>query len=117
MSFIHGDIIDYMEREFYFFHYSVSEDEIRREKAKARRLRQTRWWRQKKSRGVCHYCGKKTDPSELTMDHLIPLTRGGKSIKANLVPACKECNNRKKYMLPMEWQEYLSGLKESILED
>jgi hypothetical protein len=27
------------------------------------------------------------------------------------VPACKECNNRKKYLLPMEWDEYLHGIK------
>jgi hypothetical protein len=24
-----------------------------------------------------------------------------------LVPACKECNNRKKYLLPLEWEEFL----------
>jgi hypothetical protein len=26
------------------------------------------------------------------------------------VPACKECNNRKKYLLPIEWDEYLSSM-------
>jgi len=44
------------------------------------------------------------------MDHLIPLTRGGRSVKANLVTACKQCNNRKKYMLPFEWEEYVTRL-------
>lgn len=38
------------------------------------------------------------------MDHLIPLVRGGKSTKNNLVPACKECNMKKKYALPWEWE-------------
>jgi hypothetical protein len=28
-----------------------------------------------------------------------------------VVPACKECNSRKKYLLPMEWEEYLKGVK------
>ena len=36
------------------------------------------------------------------MDHLIPLVRGGKSTKGNIVPACKDCNNKKKYALPWE---------------
>ncbi len=41
------------------------------------------------------------------MDHLVPLGRGGKSVKGNLVPACKDCNNKKKTMLPLEWDEYM----------
>ncbi len=49
--------------------------------------------------------------TDLTMDHLIPLSRGGKSKKGNLVPACKECNNKKKYLLPLEWEEYLDTLR------
>jgi hypothetical protein len=28
-----------------------------------------------------------------------------------VVPCCKECNNRKKYLLPMEWEEYLNQFK------
>jgi 5-methylcytosine-specific restriction endonuclease McrA len=46
------------------------------------------------------------------MDHIVPLSRGGKSRKGNIVPACKECNNRKKYLLPIEWEEYLQLLSE-----
>jgi len=45
------------------------------------------------------------------MDHVIPLIRGGKSTKGNVVPACKECNNKKKHMLPLEWKEYIERLK------
>ena len=40
------------------------------------------------------------------MDHLVPLSKGGLSIRANLVPACKECNNKKKNDLAFEWHEY-----------
>jgi hypothetical protein len=29
-----------------------------------------------------------------------------------VVPACKDCNNRKKYLLPLEWEEYLESLRE-----
>jgi 5-methylcytosine-specific restriction endonuclease McrA len=44
------------------------------------------------------------------MDHVVPLVRGGKSKKGNLVAACKECNNKKKYLLPLEWEGYLEDL-------
>jgi 5-methylcytosine-specific restriction enzyme A len=92
----------------------VSEDSrIAREKQKARDLRKTPWWRKKLALGKCHYCGKKTPPSELTMDHVIPLARGGLSEKINLVQACKECNNKKKYLLPVEWDEYMKLVQES----
>ena len=36
------------------------------------------------------------------MDHLVPLIRGGRSTKGNLVPACKECNTKKKHQLAFE---------------
>ncbi len=89
------------------------EDFFRQEREKARKLRKTRWWRKKCAHGRCYYCGRRVKPSELTMDHLIPLARGGRSVRENLVPACKECNNKKKYLLPWEWEEYLAKLKEN----
>lgn len=85
----------------------ASDEEIRREKARARALRASAWWKRKKSTGKCHYCGESFKPDELTMDHLIPLIRGGRSEKANLVPSCKECNNKKKNLLPMEWDDFM----------
>jgi 5-methylcytosine-specific restriction endonuclease McrA len=92
------------------FIVNVPEGEIKREREKARALRKTRWWKQRLSRGTCYYCGHRFAPDELTMDHIIPLIRGGKSTKNNLAPACKDCNNKKKHMLPMEWEEYLTNL-------
>jgi len=44
------------------------------------------------------------------MDHIVPVARGGRSIKGNIVPCCKECNIRKKQLLPMEWDQYLSQM-------
>lgn len=93
----------------YFGFDGVDDDELRREKAKARDLRRTRWWQQKLAAGICHYCHRQVPREELTMDHLLPLARGGRSTKNNLVPCCKDCNNRKKSMLPLEWEEYLQG--------
>ncbi|WP_061250483.1 HNH endonuclease [Leptospira interrogans] len=81
----------------------ISEEEFAKQRRIAKDLRKTSWWKKKKSSGLCHYCGKKFLPEELTMDHLIPIAKGGKSIKANLVPACKECNSAKKNKLPFEF--------------
>ncbi|MDL1975716.1 MAG: HNH endonuclease [Deltaproteobacteria bacterium] len=81
-----------------------------RERQKARVLRQSEWWKRRLARGTCHYCNRSFPPSELTMDHIAPIVRGGKSTKGNVVPACKECNTRKKYLFPVEWEEYLSSI-------
>jgi 5-methylcytosine-specific restriction protein A len=72
------------------------------EKKKARELRRTQWWKNEISKGRCHYCGKKYAAKDLTMDHVVPLSRGGKSTRGNVVPCCKSCNNIKKYMTPVE---------------
>lgn len=93
------------------FIIEISDQEIRREKEKARALRKTRWWKNRVARGVCHYCGGEFPPSELTMDHLVPIIRGGKSSQGNVVVACKECNSRKGYLLPLEWEEYLQSVR------
>ncbi len=92
------------------FFTTADEEHIRREKAKARELRQSQWWKRKRSTGRCHYCGCTFKPAELTMDHLVPIVRGGRSTQGNVVPACKDCNSKKKYLLPMEWEEYLRSL-------
>ena len=90
----------------------VDEEGIAREKSKARQLRHTAWWSRKVQSGICFYCSSNVGAKNLTMDHIVPLSRGGKSKKGNLVPACKECNNKKKYLLPIEWEEYLNSLKD-----
>jgi 5-methylcytosine-specific restriction enzyme A len=97
-----------MENDFFM---SADDEHIKREKAKAREIRGSQWWKRKRSAGRCYYCGGTFKPSELTMDHLVPIVRGGKSVQGNLVPACKECNSKKKYLLPSEWEEYLDSLK------
>jgi len=83
---------------------------IRAEKAKARALRKTRWWQRKTASGTCWYCGRKVGFKGLTMDHIIPLSRGGRSTRDNLVPCCKTCNTKKKNALPVEWDEYMDTL-------
>jgi 5-methylcytosine-specific restriction endonuclease McrA len=94
------------------FIIEVSQQQIAREKEKARELRKTRWWHNRVAKGICHYCHRVFQPEDLSMDHIVPIIRGGKTSKGNVVPACKECNSRKKYLLPVEWEEYLNAVKE-----
>jgi 5-methylcytosine-specific restriction protein A len=89
---------------------------VDRERQRARELRQSQWWKRQLGRGRCYYCGKSFSPRRLTMDHIVPLSRGGKSKKGNVVPACKDCNNKKKYMLPIEWEAYLESLTGSNVQ-
>jgi len=95
---------------------TVDNAHIKREKAKAREMRESQWWKRKRAAGICYYCGGKFKAMELTMDHLVPIVRGGRSVPGNLVPACKECNNKKKYLLPMEWEEYLNTLQRKNIQ-
>lgn len=84
------------------FLVEVAEEQIRRERQKARELRASQWWKCKRAAGICYHCGGKFRPKELTMDHLVPIVRGGKSTKGNVVPSCKKCNSDRKYRLPFE---------------
>lgn len=45
----------------------------------------------------CVYCGQHifSDRNPLTVDHIVPLSKGGSSDRTNLVPCCFKCNKRK----------------------
>jgi 5-methylcytosine-specific restriction endonuclease McrA len=73
-----------------------------REREKARALRKTAWWQRRVQKGLCAYCGNSVGPKALTMDHVVPVSRGGRSVRGNVVASCKECNNRKKLLTPAE---------------
>lgn len=76
--------------------------QIRKERDKARVLKKTPWWKNKLHKGICHYCGLQFPSDQLSMDHIVPLARGGKSIKGNIVPACVRCNREKRLETPAE---------------
>lgn len=48
----------------------------------------------------CQYCGRKEH--ELTIDHMMPKSRGGEDSWGNLITACRACNNRKGNRTPDE---------------
>ncbi len=56
---------------------------------------------------VCQYCGKKENPADLTLDHILPQSRGGKSVWENLVTSCKRCNVKKGNRTPKEADMYI----------
>jgi 5-methylcytosine-specific restriction endonuclease McrA len=43
----------------------------------------------------CQYCGRRLDSSALTIDHVVPRSRGGQTVWENVVAACNLCNDRK----------------------
>ncbi len=55
-----------------------------------------------RDRNTCQYCGKSLPSSELTLDHVIPRSRGGLSTWENLVACCHPCNRSKGNQLPVE---------------
>jgi 5-methylcytosine-specific restriction endonuclease McrA len=59
--------------------------------------------------GCCAYCGASARPGkvgQITLDHMVPMERGGSHSIENVVPACWGCNASKKDMTPLEWILY-----------
>lgn len=50
----------------------------------------------------CQYCGEKKAVADLTLDHIVPRSRGGDNSPVNIVTACTKCNNRKSDRTPQE---------------
>jgi len=59
-----------------------------------------------RDRNTCQFCGSAFSASELTLDHVMPRSRGGRSTWENLVACCYTCNNQKGDRTPEE-----AGLK------
>ncbi len=78
------------------------EAHIKRERAKARELRETPYFQELFRKGECHYCHGKFAPNELTLDHIVPVARGGRSTRGNMVVCCLNCNQQKKFLTPAE---------------
>jgi 5-methylcytosine-specific restriction endonuclease McrA len=59
----------------------------------------------------CAYCGCELNTETITIDHMIPIVRGGTNYIDNLVPACRSCNSRKHTKTA---EEYLGELERNI---
>lgn len=51
---------------------------------------------------TCQYCGRQPSRKDLTVDHILPRSRGGHSTWENVVAACQRCNGRKGNRTPEE---------------
>jgi 5-methylcytosine-specific restriction endonuclease McrA len=60
----------------------------------------------RRDRNTCQYCGRRPGTSELSIDHVVPYSRGGRNTWENCVLACMKCNRKKGNRLPQE-----AGLK------
>ncbi len=78
------------------------EEHVLRERKRAQSLKRSAWWRQQVAKGLCHYCGEEVGPAHLTMDHVVPVARGGRSTRGNVVPCCEACNKNKRFFTPAE---------------
>jgi 5-methylcytosine-specific restriction endonuclease McrA len=67
----------------------------------------------KRDESRCQYCGEKLAHSLLTIDHVLPRSKGGTTTWTNCVAACVTCNNKKDNRTPMEAHMIL--LKEPIV--
>ncbi len=56
----------------------------------------------KRDKYTCQYCGDRPGSEELSIDHVVPRARGGRSTWGNCVLACVECNKRKANRTPEE---------------
>src|SRR6266498_3136267 len=55
-----------------------------------------------RDRNTCQYCGELLTAGDLTLDHVLPRSRGGASTWENLVACCHSCNRRKGNQMPIE---------------
>jgi 5-methylcytosine-specific restriction endonuclease McrA len=50
----------------------------------------------------CGYCGDRFETEELTFDHVVPVSQGGKKSWDNIITACVECNSKKEGRTPQQ---------------
>jgi 5-methylcytosine-specific restriction endonuclease McrA len=55
-----------------------------------------------RDRHVCAYCGTRSAEADLTVEHIVPVSRGGRHEWTNVVTACRSCNTRKGNRRPEE---------------
>ena len=74
-----------------------------------------------RDRYVCAYCGRQFHPDELTREHIVPVSRGGRDTWMNCITACRACNGHKGNRLPEEahltlmYLPYVPSLHEDMI--
>lgn len=91
-----------LQLEFQIQHLSELLADAKKEQ-KTNRVKQSPGRREmifRRCKGECFYCGTLILEDEFSVDHVMPLSRGGSNLLQNLVAACVRCNNRKGDRLP-----------------
>ena len=71
-----------------------------------------------KYNGICQICGKPVNKAEMTIDHIIPLAKGGSNEESNLQPAHEYCNQIKSCNTPQELTRFnVDALSHSLLNN
>ncbi len=65
--------------------------------------------------GLCAYCGRSRNIKYMTVDHIIPLSKGGTDDLDNLQCTCKACNRLKDDMLPSEFTAFVRCILENSI--
>lgn len=86
------------------FDFYIDEETRKRERQKAKDLKKSRWWQNLIQKTACYYCQKEISRQEVTLDHIVPISRGGRSTQGNCVPACTDCNEKKRSLTAFEWE-------------
>jgi len=73
--------------------------------------RKIQWWKTvRKCEGHCWYCGFKPEElTDLTVDHAVPVSRGGENADWNLLPACEYCNRLKDSQTISEFRKWVKA--------
>jgi 5-methylcytosine-specific restriction endonuclease McrA len=91
-------------------HFRVLSPRKRRGRVRTRRAHAARHQKRAIKRATmrecgrrCVYCATHLDPEYATLDHVLPVSRGGTQAPGNLVIACRACNQLKGDLLPLEF--------------
>jgi len=81
----------------------IRPERVRARKAKSARTYPSKWLRDiwREQHGNCFYC--KLRMEYMTIDHKVPLSRGGKTERRNVVGACEPCNTAKGSLMPEDF--------------
>lgn len=79
-----------------------SSTKSRRRKSERRTITSKDWMSTlRRYNNCCAYCGI---DGKMTMDHIVPLIRGGRHSIGNIIPACLSCNSSKNRKFIVEWR-------------
>lgn len=79
-----------------------------------------RYYIYKRDNKKCFFCDKKLKYRQITLDHYLPLSKGGINEVFNMVTSCKKCNKYKKDNIPRDYRKkilklFIQAVKDDII--